>query len=462
MILISPVFSKSTSVIFEASFFAYIPTDFFVFILISFAFFTLAFFPDSACANIPINDSYDVEPSVLPKLIVPEFLALSEVPLFFANIPTASLFSKVIVPVDVFSPVPLPVPLSRTKIPTPLSAVTFIIFLFLTVPKSSPNIPKDSFPLTFIVSSFVAMEFIPFANIPIPFSPDKVIVLLFVILEAFCPNIPIDSLLFTLILPVFIPVALSAKIPIFFSLVVAAVKLIVPIFSADTFPFPTAVDSFTTIIPAEFLVLILISFLLVNDNLAVEAVTVDFTFPNIPADVLSLTVIVPAVSFVAETVPPVVSSISAKIPADVSFSVVIVPLFVAIEFPFLTYIPADISSFVVIELSFSMLALSPNIPADVFFSVVIVPLFVAVEFKLEYIPTDSSSFVVIFPAVSFNKVELFFPNTPVAFLPFKVTIFLLVTVELSPAIPTIYSLLVPVIFPSFVNCEFASPYIPVE
>jgi len=65
-----------------------------------------------------------------------------------------------------------------------------------------------------------------------------------------------------------------------------------------------------------------------------------------------------------------------------------------------------------------MLALSPNIPADVFFSVVIVPLFVATEFKLEYIPTDSSSFVVIFPAVSFNKVELFFPNTPVAFFPF--------------------------------------------
>ena len=317
--------------------------------------------------------------------------------------------------------------------------------------------------MTFIVSLLSAVEFVSFANIPIPFSPDKVIVLLFVILEAFCPNIPIDSLLFTLILPVFIPVALSAKIPIFFSLVVAAVKLIVPIFSADTFPFPTAVDSFTTIIPAEFLVLILISFLLVNDNLAVEAVTVDFTFPNIPADVLSLTVIVPAVSFVAETVPPVASSISANIPADVSFSVVIVPLFVAIElFPFLTYIPADVFSFVVIELSFSMLALSPNIPADVFFSVVIVPLFVAAEFKLEYIPTDSSSFVVIFPAVSFNKVELFFPNTPVAFLPFKVTIFLLVTVELSPAIPTIYSLLVPVIFPSFVNCEFASPYIPVE
>ena len=317
--------------------------------------------------------------------------------------------------------------------------------------------------MTFIVSLLSAVEFVSFANIPIPFSPDKVIVLLFVILEAFCPNIPIDSLLFTLILPVFIPVALSARIPIFFSFVAdETVKLIVPVFSADTFPFPTAVDSFTTIIPAEFLVLILISFLLVNDNLAVEAVTVDFTFPNIPADVLSLTVIVPAVSFVAETVPPVASSISAKIPADVSFSVVIVPLFVAIEFPFLTYIPADVSSFVVIELSFSMLALSPNIPADVFFSVVIAPLFVAVEFKLEYIPTDSSSFAIIFPAVSFNKVELFFPNTPVAFLPFKVTIFLLVTVELSPAIPTIYSLLVPVIFPSFVNCEFASPYIPVE
>ena len=465
MILISPVFSKSTSVILEASFFAYIPTDFFVFTLISFVFFTLAFFPASACANIPINDSFIIEPSALPKLIVPEFLALSDVPLFFANIPTASLFSKVIVPVDVFSPVPLPfpAPLSRTKIPTPFSAVTLIVLLFLTVPESSPNIPKDSFPLTFIVSLLSAIELVSFDNIPIPFSPDKVIVLLFVILEAFCPNIPIDSLLFTLIFPVFIPVALLAKIPIFFSLVADEdVKLIVPVFSANTFSFPTAVDSFTTIIPAEFLVLILISFLLVNDNLAVEAVTADFTFPNIPADVSSLTVIVPVVSFNPETVPPLASSISAKIPADVFFSVVTVPLFVAFEVPFLTYIPADISSFVVIELSFSMLALSPNIPADVFFSVIIVPLFVAFKLELEYIPTDSSSFVIIFPVVSFNKVELFFPNIPVAFLPFKVIIFLLVTVELSPAIPTIYSLLVPVIFPSFVNCEFASPYIPVE
>ena len=80
----------------------------------------------------------------------------------------------VIVPVDVFSPVPLPfpTPLSRTKIPTPFSAVTLIVLLFLTVPESSPNIPKDSFPLTFIISLLSAIELVSFDNIPIPFSPD--------------------------------------------------------------------------------------------------------------------------------------------------------------------------------------------------------------------------------------------------------------------------------------------------
>ena len=67
----------------------------------------------------------------------------------------------------------------------------------------------------------------------------------------------------------------------------------------------------------------------------------------------------------------------------------------------------------------------------------------------------------IFPFVSFNSVELSSPNIPVEFLALKVIVFLLVTVEAFPAIPTAEALS-PVILPSFVNVELFSPNIPVE
>ena len=77
-ILIVPKFCKSTSVTFTAVFCPYIPTDFFVFTLIipSAVFCTVAVFPVSACANIPIKDVWAIFPSAVPKLIVPEFLAV--------------------------------------------------------------------------------------------------------------------------------------------------------------------------------------------------------------------------------------------------------------------------------------------------------------------------------------------------------------------------------------------------
>ena len=67
----------------------------------------------------------------------------------------------------------------------------------------------------------------------------------------------------------------------------------------------------------------------------------------------------------------------------------------------------------------------------------------------------------IVPSVSLVIFELFCPNIPVEFFPAKLIVFLFVTVEASPAIPTTCSL-VPSISPLFVTVELAAPYIPVE
>ena len=457
---IVPVFCKSTSPTFVASFFAYIPTDFFVLTSIVPVFFTLAVFPASACANIAIKDSCVVVPSALPKTIFPAFSAVYVVPLFLAKIPTAFLFSNVISPVDVL----IPVPVSDTKIPTPLSAVTIIFFLFSAFPAVWANIPEDCFPLTFIVSSFVAVESVSFVNIPIPFSADKLIVFLFSTLEAAWPNIPTDSKVFTFILPLLIPVAfLLARIPIFLlSVAVVEDNVIIPVFSAFTLSFVKEAESLVSIIPVEFLVLTLIFPLFVNVKVvAVPVATVDFTSPNIPAEPsFSIVIMASVPSFAPEAVPPVASLNLAYIPADAFPLIRIVFLFVALECS--TYIPADSSSVVVIEFVFSSSPLLPNIPADFFFFVEIVPLFWALlVFDLEKIPTEASSSTVIFPVVSFNKVELFSPNIPVELFPSKVIICLFVTIEALPAIPTFFSWF-PVIFPSFFTVEAAAPNIPVE
>ena len=143
------------------------------------SFFTLAFLPDSACANIPIKDSSVVVPSSFPKLMVPLFLAVCPFPLFLANIPTVSLFSNRIFPLGaVFSPFPV----SDTKIPTPFLASTSISLLFLTSPESFAYIPIDfsAVDVIAILALFVAVEtslfeFFPSANIPTPSSAFKLI-----------------------------------------------------------------------------------------------------------------------------------------------------------------------------------------------------------------------------------------------------------------------------------------------
>ena len=60
----------------------------------------------------------------------PAFSAVCVLPLFLANIPTASVFSNVIVPVDVF----LPIPVSEIKIPTPCCPSISIVFVFSAFP----------------------------------------------------------------------------------------------------------------------------------------------------------------------------------------------------------------------------------------------------------------------------------------------------------------------------------------
>ena len=313
----------------------------------------------------------------------PAFSAVCVLPLFLANIPTASLFSNVIVPVDVF----LPFPVSEIKIPTPCCASISIVFAFSTFPLFWASIPKDFIPVAvaIILALLVAVDTFPLAsfpsaNIPIPDSAFKFIVpelVLFSMLEPSFANIPTDDLLFTLIFFSLIPVALLlANIPILSLFVALEFKSIVSVFTAFTLEIGIPVVSFVIIIPTVSLALTIILFWFVNVKVDELFVTDDLTSPNIPAEpsfAIVITEFVP--SFFPAIVPPVALSNFTYTPADFLPLALIIFLLVALEFS--TYIPADSSSCVVIELLFSRSPSLPSIPADFFFSAKIIPLFSA-------------------------------------------------------------------------------------
>ena len=477
------------------------------------SFFTLAFLPESACANIPIKDFSAVVPSSFPKLIVPLFLAVCPFPLFLANIPTVSLFSNRIFPLGaVFSPFPV----SDTKIPTPFSASTSISLLFLTSPESFAYIPIDflAVDVIAILALFVAVEtslfeFFPSANIPTPSSAFKLIpysfpetsgsggsLELFSIFDPSLANIPIDFTLFTLMIPSSLFTAVEfflANIPIFSLLLVVepveAFKVITPVFSAITLAFATFVESFINIIPTDDSLSTSIAFLLNNVNFEAAVVTEESTFPSIPTDFSFFTSISPFVVSVLLSAISLVPTIflsfvnSTNIPAESFPSIVIFFLFVALLF--LAYIAADPSFLVVIEATklvlvpvFSILASSPYIPADCSSSIRIVPLFIAEALArlvtpgaltvLTNIPTDFFFLVVIVPVklllssrwlitvVFFGSVSSVVPNIPTDFSSSNKIIFLFVKREFSPAIP-IESVLVALILPSLVKIELFLP-----
>ena len=419
-------------------------------------------------------------------------------PLFLAKIPTVSLFFNRIFPLGaVFSPVPV----SKTKIPTPFSASTSISLLFLTSPEAFAYIPIDFLPVSVIaiLALFIAVEtsllkFFPSANIPTPSSAFKLIpysfpetsglggrLELFSIFEPSLASIPIDFTLFTLMIPLSLLIAVEfflANIPIFSLLVVESFKVITPVFSAVTLAFTTFVELFSSIIPTADSLSTLIAFLLNNANFEVAVVTEAATVPSIPTDFSFFTSIRPFVVSVLLSAISLVPTISlsfvnsTNIPAESFPSTVIFFLFVALLF--LAYIAADPSFLVVIEATkfelfpvFSILASSPYIPADSSSSIRIVPLFIAEAFSvLTNIPTDFFFLVVIVPVKFFTSsrslvTTVFFvpsvvPNIPTDFSSSNKIIFLFVNLEFSPAIPIEYVLLA-VMLPSLTKVDSFLP-----
>ena len=466
------------------------------------SFFTLAIFPESACANIPINDSSVVVPSVFPKLIVPLFLAVWVFPLFLANIPT-DFFANILI--SPLGPTFSPVPVSETKIPTPSSADISISFLFFTSPSFWAKIPIDflAVDIILILPLFTAvetsfLEFLPSANIPTPSSAFKLIpyswptprglvgiVVLFSIFEPSLASIPIDFTLFTLMIPLSLLIAVEfflANIPIFSLLVAEFFKVITPVFSAFTLALSRTsfFESFINIIPTDDSLSTLIAFLLDNVNFEVAVVTELVTFPSIPTEFLFFISISPLSLSIALlsaiSLVPVISLLffvnSTNIPAESFPSIVIFFLFIALLF--LAYIPADSSFFVVIEATravlspvFSILASSPYIPAELSSSIRIVPLFTAEAFSvLTNIPTDFFFLVVIVPVKLFLSscslittvvfVPSVVPNIPTDFSSSNKIIFLFVNLEFSPAIP-IESVLEALILPSLTKVDSFFP-----
>ena len=423
-------------------------------------------------------------------------------PLFLAKIPTVSLFFNRIFPLGaVFSPVPV----SKTKIPTPFSASTSISLLFLTSPEFFAYIPIDFLPVSVIaiLALFIAvetsfLEMLPSANIPTPSSAFKLIpysfpetselggrLELFSIFEPSLASIPIDFTLFTLMIPLSLLIAVEfflANIPIFSLLVAEFFKVITPVFSAFTLALSRTsfFESFINIIPTDDSLSTLIAFLLDNVNFEVAVVTELVTFPSIPTEFLFFISISPlslSITLLSATsLVPVISLLffvnSTNIPAESFPSIVIFFLFIALLF--LAYIPADSSFFVVIEATravlfpvFSILASSPYIPAELSSSIRIVPLFIAEAFSvLTNIPTDFFFLVVIVPVKLFLSscslvttvvfVPSVVPNIPTDFSSSNKIIFLFVKREFSPAIP-IESVSLAVISPSLTKVDSFFP-----
>ena len=237
-------------------------------------------------------------------------------PLFLENIPTASLFSKVIVPVELF----FPIPVSETNIPTPLSARISIDLLFSAFPLFWASIPNDLFAVAIAVifALLVAVDILllasfPSVNIPIPSSAFKLIfpeLVLFSRLEPSLANIATDDLLFTSIIFSLTPVAFSlANIPILSWFVLPAFKVIVPVFTPFTLALVTLADLFVSIIPTDSLESITMLFSFFNVKMAELLVTVVSINPNIPADSsFDIVITAAAPSFVPVRVPPLASS----------------------------------------------------------------------------------------------------------------------------------------------------------